>query len=344
MFADLHSRSHSYERLLGTFKLLLPGAEVELSGPRDAFGWRAQLAAADGFSWWHVETEFDWTCRLPEKQERFCLVLPFSGAMGARIRGKSVLADHRFGLAMSVPEIPRMGAYSANGLHGRTSLKFDPSEVNDVLGSIIEGATLKNIELEPLLDLSSAAGATLRELVNAASIAMRDEAMRSGRAMPLLREAILRLIFENFPHRFSERLDREPVAAPQQIRAAIDFMHAQMHEPLTVRDIARSVSISQRSLQLGFRRFQGTTPIAYLRDIRLRQAYAELSLPQNRLPVNEVALKWGFTHMGRFAARYRSVYGILPSETARKARGDGSCNVSIDRVMQSPFSSRRARA
>jgi len=34
-----------------------------------------------------------------------------------------------------------------------------------------------------------------------------------------------------------------------------------------------------------------------------------------------VALKWGFAQMGRFAAQYRAMYGVSPSETARWASG-----------------------
>jgi hypothetical protein len=34
--------------------------------------------------------------------------------------------------------------------------------------------------------------------------------------------------------------------------------------------------------------------------------HAELSRSDNLLPVSEVALKWGFTPMGRFAAQYRA--------------------------------------
>lgn len=97
-------------------------------------------------------------------------------------------------------------------------------------------------------------------------------------------------------------------------------MHANMHQPLNVMDIARAAGVSVRSLQTGFRQFKDTTPAAYLRRIRLDAVHAELSLLTNRLPVGEVALKWGFTQMGRFAAQYRARFGGYPSETVMRAR------------------------
>jgi transcriptional regulator GlxA family with amidase domain len=150
----------------------------------------------------------------------------------------------------------------------------------------------------------------------------RDESIRSTKATALLSEAALRLIFENFSHRLSNRLDRRLYdAMPRHVRAAIDFIHANLHQALTVIDIAEAAGVSVRSLQAGFQRFRDTTPVAYLRDIRLEAVHTELSLLENRLPVSEVALKWGFTQMGRFAAQHRAVYGCHPSETARFARG-----------------------
>ena len=35
--------------------------------------------------------------------------------------------------------------------------------------------------------------------------------------------------------------------------------------------------------------------------------------------VLSVALKWGFKHLGRFAAQYRAIFGVYPSDTAKKA-------------------------
>jgi AraC-like DNA-binding protein len=48
------------------------------------------------------------------------------------------------------------------------------------------------------------------------------------------------------------------------------------------------------------------------------QKQRALASPENTLPVHEVALKWGFTHMGRFAAKYRATFGVYPSETAKR--------------------------
>jgi len=147
-----------------------------------------------------------------------------------------------------------------------------------------------------------------------------DGLLRSPAASALLSETALRLIFENFPNAFTKRSARPPRAAmPRQIKTAIDFMHENLHQPLTLAGIAEAAGVGGRSLQAGFQRFFDASPLAYLRDMRLQAAHIELTHPENRLPVRAIALKWGFTHMGRFAAQYRAAYGVSPSQTSRFA-------------------------
>ena len=323
MFAELDSGKDSHERLLSTFKVLVPDVRIELNGPRTACRWRGQFAMANRLSWWQLETEAGWTCWPEREEDRFCLVFPASGAFGAQIRGKSLQADSNSALVLGVKDVSRTWTHGSGDRHGRMSLKLKAADVRRTLSSIFEDATLENIELNPLLDLDSPAGQTLWSLVQAIAAAMKDETIRSTKATALLGEAVPRLIFKNFPHRFIERLARHGTdASPRQIRVAIDFMRAHMHEPLTIAEIAEAAGIGERSLQHGFRTFRGTTPLAFLRDLRLREAHAELSRPENTLPVSEVALKWGFTHMGRFAAQYQAAYGESPSETRRSAGGN----------------------
>jgi transcriptional regulator GlxA family with amidase domain len=72
--------------------------------------------------------------------------------------------------------------------------------------------------------------------------------------------------------------------------------------------------VSARRLQEAFREHLGTTPMEYLRSVRLDRVHAELRCGAGG--VTETAHRWGFTHLGRFAAAYRERFGVLPSETA----------------------------
>jgi transcriptional regulator GlxA family with amidase domain len=100
-------------------------------------------------------------------------------------------------------------------------------------------------------------------------------------------------------------------------------MYANVSSPMSVSDIAREAGASVRALQAAFQQFKDTTPLNYLRTIRLEGVRKVLADEANSLPIAEVARNWGFSHMGRFAAVYYQSFGETPSETAKLRRSAG---------------------
>lgn len=143
-------------------------------------------------------------------------------------------------------------------------------------------------------------------------------------ASPLLRaqteEMIATTLLLTQPHSYSAAL-AEPAApiAPRHVRRVEDYIRAHADEPLTVSALAAEVGVSTRALQAGFRDFRGTTPMAYLKSVRLeraREALTQANPATDR--VSSVALRWGFQHLGHFSAGYRRRFGESPSETLRR--------------------------
>jgi transcriptional regulator GlxA family with amidase domain len=65
------------------------------------------------------------------------------------------------------------------------------------------------------------------------------------------------------------------------------------------------------------RRYVGGSPTAHLRRVRLDRVRAELSAARPGTTVSDVAYRWGFTHLGRFAGAYAKRFGEPPSTTLR---------------------------
>lgn len=106
---------------------------------------------------------------------------------------------------------------------------------------------------------------------------------------------------------------------PPAIRAAIDVIEAEADQPLTVSVLAERSCVSVRTLQQGFRDHLGVTPMAYLREVRLRRAHQALvESDPSRVTVASVAFRWGFTNLGRFAAAHTARYRESPSEALRR--------------------------
>ncbi|MFD1530462.1 helix-turn-helix transcriptional regulator [Pseudonocardia aurantiaca] len=83
---------------------------------------------------------------------------------------------------------------------------------------------------------------------------------------------------------------------------------------------ARTVPRKSRDAHRRFARTLGTSPMAYLRDVRLDRIHAELlAAGPDAVAVGQVAARWGFLHAGRFSATYKRRFGRSPSATARRS-------------------------
>ncbi|WP_432854646.1 AraC family transcriptional regulator [Amycolatopsis sp. CA-161197] len=142
---------------------------------------------------------------------------------------------------------------------------------------------------------------------------------RDGLLAAELRRLIVGGLLWGQPHSYHEALS-ELGASPQPrtVKRAVDLMHASPEVPWTVAQLAELVGISVRSLEEGFRRYVGVPPMTYLRDCRLERVRADLRTGSRpAVSVTEVAFRWGFSHLGRFAQAYHAKFGENPSDTLR---------------------------
>lgn len=89
---------------------------------------------------------------------------------------------------------------------------------------------------------------------------------------------------------------------------------------IRLEDIARRSGYSRRSLELIFKRSVGMPPGRWFINMRLNGALRDLLTPNPQRRVADVATRWGFHHLPRFADQYRRAFGELPSETLNRAR------------------------
>jgi AraC-like DNA-binding protein len=142
---------------------------------------------------------------------------------------------------------------------------------------------------------------------------------------PLVAQEMTRLtaavVLETFPNTTMTAgyLPGPGWTSPVNVRRAAGFMDAYADQPVTVDQVAVVAGAAGRALQAAFRRSYGTTPIGYLRRVRLERAHAQLSAaqPGDGLTVAAVARQWGWASPARFAAAYRRRFGVPPSQTLR---------------------------
>ena len=94
---------------------------------------------------------------------------------------------------------------------------------------------------------------------------------------------------------------------------------ANLDAAITRDGLATEAGISIRSLSRAFERKYGLGPMAFVRQRRLDACFAQLrGSDREATTVTEVAMLYGFWHMGKFAIAYRETFGESPSESLLK--------------------------
>jgi len=105
----------------------------------------------------------------------------------------------------------------------------------------------------------------------------------------------------------------------QIVKQAEAFITAHLDRKIYIADICENARVSERNLQYAFRDVLDLSPYEFITLQRLNKARRALSLAtSDQITVNELAIKCGFWHMGRFSRAYKALFGELPSKTIRR--------------------------
>ena len=105
-------------------------------------------------------------------------------------------------------------------------------------------------------------------------------------------------------------------ATDQVLEKAEAYIRANLGEQIALADLVTVSDTSASSLLRVFRIHRCTTPMKYVKQIRLESAQRTLLAAKTGLTtVTEVAMDHGFFQLGRFSADYKLAFGELPSDT-----------------------------
>lgn len=239
-----------------------------------AFAWAADLRTSEAFTVLHSVYQSSWTSRtLDETPQHLAFYIPHSGSFRLSI-GKTVVESGPGRLLMANNH-EAGDRLILGGPHCSDALFLDWKVVRRMLVSLVEMPILDSLDLEPVVDLATPSGQLIGSLVQTIVQGMRNGGplLSSPLALAAMSETLANLVIRFGRHRLSDHLEKQKVCliAPWHVRRAIDYMHANIAEPLTMTMVADGVGVSLRALQTGFRAFRGTSPGGYLRTIRLQQ-------------------------------------------------------------------------
>jgi transcriptional regulator GlxA family with amidase domain len=110
--------------------------------------------------------------------------------------------------------------------------------------------------------------------------------------------------------------DFEPQVAYRLSDARLIRVVARLEDDVSRRihlpDLAREVGLSERRLEMIFKRELGMTFVAFYRELRMR--YARVSLSKLDVPIKVIALQLGYSSIEAMDREFRRVEGCTPSE------------------------------
>lgn len=130
------------------------------------------------------------------------------------------------------------------------------------------------------------------------------------------REIILKKLLKVFPSNWSARESHQPCSPG--LEKMVRYIEQNLKRDIDIEELSSVSNMSVRSIYNAFAKAYATTPKCYVKQLKLRKLREDLLGGHGR-NVTEIALDYGFTHLGRFSSDYKKVFGELPSETLRMA-------------------------
>lgn len=244
-----------------------------------------------------------------------------------------------FAVPISVPGSTRMQGREVDGsslffLHGGEefmfhmpmgmellSVTFEREWFEQALAHTASAKEISRLLRQPVIRVCAQRFAQARgRLLAMLSLAVTDQAPDSG-CEPRLEQALLDELMQLLTDPACDKQQRSPSSTRSFI---VEKCHrlttAEMLNVPSVIQLCERLQVSRRTVQNSFRAVAETTPLNYLRSVRLNGVRrALMSTAASHLSIGDAAAQWGFYHLSHFAEEYHALFAELPSQTARAA-------------------------
>ncbi|GAB3438521.1 AraC family transcriptional regulator [Massilia solisilvae] len=255
----------------------------------------------------------------PDVMELFSLVqVPISGREFIESDGKRALFESTQGVVLNSHARTRIHHFGGDKIIIRVDNEVVRRQCQQHLGRTLH----KDVEFDAVMNLDTPDGRNMVKML----AWMCDVLSTSDKLSPLLstqfETTFVGMLLSCQPNNYSAELCEEKgqSIAPSFVKRIEQYIEEHAHEPISVGDLAEYAGVSTRSLFAGFRRFRNTSPMHFLKEVRLRRVHEELlRTPPSSGAVTTVAFRWGFSHLGHFTTDYKRRFGETPSETLQRS-------------------------
>jgi AraC-like DNA-binding protein len=293
-------------------------SRLDVLGPARDFDLKVRMSRLPGLGFGRVQFGTDVrVTALPPSCYVLCL------ASKGSLNVISDRSTHTVSGSRGVIMYPHEPTYFENWSPGTEliTVRIDAELLERQLTQILGRPVIDPVRFRPDFDLASGDSAALGRALEMLRIELtqHDGIARNLRGASLLTDVVTTSLVLSQPNNFSD-LIHQPVKGcpPGPLQEALELIEVDPMAFTTVGDLAKRVHASVRALEEGFKKHLDTTPMAYLRQVRLSRVHSELRFADPTTnTVGRIATRWGFRQLGRFASVYRDCFGELPAETLK---------------------------
>ena len=202
-------------------------------------------------------------------------------------------------------------------------VKIDRTLLENICAQHLGHPLRKPLEFGLGLTMSSQGGVSWQALVSylVSELEHQSPMLASSLVAAQIEHLLVTTLLMIQPNNYRDELVSPPQSiAPRHVRRVEEYIEAHADRELTVGDLAAHANVSTSALFAGFREFRNTTPMAYLKSVRMQRVHDELRDPSSAdKTVTCIATRWGFHHLGHFGTAYKARFGESPSRTRERA-------------------------
>jgi AraC-like DNA-binding protein len=259
----------------------------------------------------------------PERTD-YWFLLPVYGCLEATARGQIVECDPRRGV-LTDPSRTGQLVRSQAGC-GRLNVILTEKAVRRQLSALLGEPVQTSPDFAPAIDVARGYGRSFANYLRLAIADFEQDGSMLSSPLPMQQFEQLALtgLLLSHSHSYTQALRRLAKSiTSRDVKRAIDFIEANLEAPIGLAEITVAAGVPGRTLLDHFKRYKGVSPIAYLRRARFAKVQQALQQAEPEERVTDIAMNFGFAHMGRFSVEYRKRFGESPSETLRRQTWTG---------------------
>jgi len=253
-----------------------------------------------------------------ERFSSYSLSLPLSGEQELSRDGRLLKSNRDQGVIISPNESQVL---SISGDCRKVQVVITRAAMNEALEGLLQRPLDAPLRFEAVMDAVDGASASWWRMaryfiaeLERSSVLYEQLAFTRDIESSLIKGLILAQ-----PNNYSDELGEVlQVKLPHYLVRARQYIHDNAREAIHLEDLETAAGVSRFKLFEAFKKYLALSPMVYLKKFRLNAVRREILEHGSARNISEIALGWGFTHLGRFSAEYRKLFNEAPSATLQR--------------------------